>query len=291
MNTWKGVMLRLMATGLFACMALCVKKASVEAPVGQVVFWRSSIAIIPILIYLMCIGVFPEALKTRNWKGHIERSAYGCLAMFFSFISLAYLPLSLAAIFGFLAPLLAIPIAVVLLDERPSTFLVGMVIVGFAGVIISLYPSLESPEVTRATLLGSLSGVAMAAITAIAKIKIKTLTQTEHAGSIAFFFALVCSLVGGATSFWGWTDIAFESMVWLVGAGLFGGIAHVMMTEAIARAPISTLAVFEYTAVLWALSMDYGFFGDLPDPVSVFGIALTLFAVLIVLRSREVRMA
>ena len=291
MNIWNGVLLRLIATGLFACMSLCVKKASIEAPVGQIVFWRSSVALIPIVIYLMCIGVFPTALKTRNWKGHLERSIYGCLAMFFSFISLSYLPLSLAAIFGFLAPLLAIPIAAVLLGERPSSFLIAMVIVGFTGVMISLYPSLESPEVTRATLLGSLSGLAMAAITAIAKIKIKKLTQTEHAGSIAFYFALICSLAGGVTSVWGWADMTMESMAWLVGAGLFGGAAHVVMTEAIARAPVSTLAVFEYTAVLWALSMDYGFFGEMPDLVSVSGIALTLIAVLIVLRSREVRMA
>lgn len=283
MTPWKGIVLRLIATGLFAGMALCVKKASADTPVGQIVFWRSSVALIPIIAYLLYLNVFPAALKTKNWVGHLERSLYGCLAMFLSFISLAYLPLSLAAIFGFLAPLLAIPMAAVYLHERPSFYLIVMVFIGFLGVLVTLYPSLEPTNlnhttITHTALLGSIAGLLMAVVTAFAKVKIKQLTKTEHAGSIAFYFALACSLIGGLTSFWSWAALDISTLFWLIGAGLFGGIAHVVMTEAIARVSISTLAVFEYTAIFWALGLDYSFFGDIPDPVSLIGILMIVIA-------------
>lgn len=285
MNAWKGILLRLLATGLFAGMALCVKKASADAPVGQIVFWRSSIALIPILLYLIWLKAFPFALKTRHWRGHLSRSLYGCLAMFLSFISLAYLPLSLATALGFLAPLLAIPLAALVLGERPSGYLIMMVFVGFIGVLVILYPAFESPEVTQATLLGSIAGLAMAMTTAVAKVKIKQLTQTEHSGSIAFYFALTCSLLGLATAVFGWAPLEQQVLVWLIGAGLLGGAAHVVMTEAMARTSISTLAVFEYSAILWTLGLDYSFFGSLPDPVAMIGILIIIFAGVSVLRS------
>lgn len=267
-------------------MALCVKKASTDASVGQIVFWRSSIALLPIIFYLMWLKVFPIALKTKNLKGHLERSLYGCLAMFLSFISLAYLPLSLAAALGFLAPLMAIPIAAIILGERPSSYLVSMVILGFFGVLVILYPSLESPELTKATLLGCLAGLLMALTTAFTKVKIKQLTQTEHAGSIAFYFALICSLLGLLTSGFGWASLKMDMFIWLIGAGLFGGTAHVVMTEAIAKTSVSTLAVFEYTAIFWALGFDYSFFGELPDPIAILGATIIVFSGLAVIKTK-----
>ena len=52
-NVWTGIGLRLAATALFAVMSLFVRMASLEAPVGQIMFWRSSVAILPIILYLM----------------------------------------------------------------------------------------------------------------------------------------------------------------------------------------------------------------------------------------------
>ncbi|WP_202931284.1 DMT family transporter [Oceanospirillum linum] len=295
--SWKGIWLRLLASALFAGMALCVKKAATEAPVGQIVFWCSSVALIPIVFYLVYLRVFPLALKTKNWRGHLERSAYGCLAMFFSFISLAYLPLTLASIFGFLAPMLAIPMAALYLGEHPGGHLIAMVLMGFFGVLITLYPMLESPEMSQATLLGSAAGLIMAIVTALAKVKIKQLTQTEHPGSIAFYFALTCSGVGGATvlagdvtTSWQWAELTTQSVVWLLGAGFLGGLAHVIMTEAVARASVSTLAVFEYSAIFWALSLDFIFFGDVPGLLSLLGVSIIITAGLNIIRRQNTRM-
>ncbi|MCA1939674.1 MAG: DMT family transporter [Caenispirillum bisanense] len=275
--TGSGIALRLAATGLFAVMSLCVRLASVEAPVGQIVFYRSAYALLPIMAYLAWRKQLPSGLKTRRFGGHVKRSLLGCAAMVFSFTSLAHLPLALAVALGFLAPLLVVPAAVLWLRERPGIIVIGAACVGFIGVALMLVPAFEGPSLNRDTLIGVIAGLAMALTTAAAKVQIKVLTATEPAGAIAFYFAVVCALAGLATWPFGWVSPSGTSLIYLIGAGFAGGFAHIAMTEALARAPASTLAPFEYTAMVWALAFDTLIFDQLPAPISLLG-ALAILA-------------
>jgi drug/metabolite transporter (DMT)-like permease len=101
-GTSSGIALRLLATLFFSLMSLSVRLASVEAPVGQIVFWRSAVALVPILVYLALRGQLRHGLRTERPLGHVKRSLYGCAAMFFSFLSIAHLPLALATALSFL---------------------------------------------------------------------------------------------------------------------------------------------------------------------------------------------
>jgi drug/metabolite transporter (DMT)-like permease len=188
-----GIALRLAATFLFMAMTLFVRLASTEAPVGQIVFHRSAWALVPIVLYLMWQRQFAEALATRRPGGHVRRSLYGCVAMFFSFVSLAHLPLALAAALGFLAPLLAVPVAAMALRERPGWLVWCAALAGFGGVLLMLAPAFQGPARDTATLIGVSTGLAMALTTVAAKVEIKRLTETEAPGTIAFYFALVCA--------------------------------------------------------------------------------------------------
>lgn len=282
-NVPAGIGLRLAATGFFAGMSLFVRLASLEAaPVGQIVFFRSAGALVPIVLYLTWQGQFPTGLRTRRPGRHLKRSFYGCLAMFFSFISLAHLPLALASALGFLAPLLVIPFAMVFLGERPSRILVAASLLGFAGVGLMLAPGLTGPALDQSTIIGVMAGLAMAVTTAAAKVEIKVLTATEPPGTIAFYFALVCAIAGLASAPFGWIAAEGNALLFLIGAGLFGGLAHIAMTEAVARAPASTLAPFEYTAMLWALGFDLIVFEMLPPTIGLLGAAVVIVAALLV---------
>lgn len=273
-----GIALRLAATFLFMLMTLFVRLASAEAPVGQIVFHRSAWALVPILVYLVWQRQFPEALATRCPAGHVRRSLYGCVAMFFSFISLAFLPLALAAALGFLAPLLAVPVAAMALRERPTSQVWLAAVAGFGAVVLMLVPAFRGPTLETGTLIGIAAGLAMAVTTVAAKVEIKRLTATEAPGTIAFYFALVCGACGLATLPFGWADVSDAGLAWLVASGLAGGLAHICMTEAIARAPVSTLAPFEYTAMVWALLFDLLIFALLPTPLGLAGMVVIVGA-------------
>ncbi|MBP2307601.1 EamA family transporter [Azospirillum melinis] len=266
-----GIMLRLVSAGLFVVMSLFVRLASAEAPVGQIVFFRSAFAIPPIVAYLMWRRQFPSALRTRQPVGHLKRNFYGGMAMVLSFVSLAYLPLALATALGFLAPLLAVPAAMLFLRERPGAVAIGAALIGFAGVLLMLVPAFEGPTPDHGTLIGVAAGLAMAFATAAGRVQIKTLTATEAPGTIAFYFALLCALGGLASWPFGWVTPSGFSLACLIGAGVSGGLAHITMTEAMARASVSTQAPFDYTAMLWALILDAAIFGVLPSPVSLAG--------------------
>ncbi len=273
-----GIALRLVATFLFALMSLSVQLASVEAPVGQVVFWRSAVALVPILAYLAWRGQLPQGLKTQRPLGHLKRSLYGCIAMFLSFVSIANLPLALATALSFLAPLVVVPAAILLLRERPGPIVIGASLVGFLGVGLMLWPAFSGPTLGLTTLIGVAAGLACAATTALTKVEIKRLTETEAPAAIAFYFAVICAAGGLVTWPFGWADVGPQVLMALVASGLFGGLAHIAMTEALARAPASTLAPFEYSAMLWALLFDLVIFGLLPHSLALGGAALIVVA-------------
>lgn len=281
-STANGIVLRLVATLLFTLMSLSVRLASVEAPTGQIVFWRSAVALIPILLYLMWRGQLPGGLRTARPMGHLMRSLLGGAAMFFSFISLAHLPLVLATALGFLAPLMVVPAAIVFLKERPGPVVITASIAGFIGVLVMLWPAFEGPTLDRSTLIGVCAGIAMAVVTAAAKVQIKALTATEAPGAIAFYFALVCSILGLLTWPLGWASPTGSALLALIASGLFGGLAHIAMTEALARAPASTLSPFEYTALLWAVLFDIVIFSVLPTALGLVGAALIVLAAMAV---------
>lgn len=273
-----GIGLRLLATLFFSLMSLSVRIASFEAPVGQIVFWRSAVAMVPILAYLAWRGQLRHGLKTERPLGHIKRSLYGCAAMFFSFLSIAHLPLAMATALSFLAPLIGVPIAVAVLGERPGIIVVAATLIGFVGVGLMLWPAMAGPELAVGTVIGVGAGLACAATTALAKTEIKRLTTTEAPAAIAFYFAVVCAACGLATWPFGWANVGHTALLALITSGLFGGFAHIAMTEAVARAPVSTLAPFEYTAMIWALLFDLALFALWPEPISLIGALLIVVA-------------
>ena len=283
-----GILLRLASTGLFAVMSLTVRAASFEAPVGQIVFFRSAFALPVIVGWMLWEGQLPSALRTKRPWGHVRRSLLGGTSMVLSFVSLAHLPLASATALGFVAPLLLVPAAALFLAEKPGPVIWIATLAGFGGVLAMLAPAFDGGELDGATMIGVGAGLAMAVTTAAAKVQIKSLTRTEAPGSIALWFAVVSSLIGSASLPLGWIVPSGATLAWLIASGLAGGLAHVTMTEALARAPASTLAPFEYTGLLWALVFDLLVFAVLPPVLGLLG-ATTIVAAAAVVAGVEHR--
>ncbi|WP_122072709.1 DMT family transporter [Pseudophaeobacter sp. EL27] len=260
-----GIVLRIGATFFFTVMVIFVKLLADEVPLGQVVFFRSAVALIPLVLFLMWTRDFPSGLRTKRPLAHILRCLLGCTALFASFASLKYLPLAHASIIGYLAPILAVILARFLLGEQVNSKRWFAVVLGFAGMLVLVVPSFRSAELDKAYLIGVALAFAMAVFTAGAKIQIRSLAQTENAGAIAFYFALTCACAGAISVFWGWISPDPLQLAYLCGAGVAGGIAHIMMTLALQHSEISKLAPFEYLSLIFAVIADFLLFGFLPD--------------------------
>lgn len=272
----QGIALRIAAGMLFVAMGGCVKAVSDAVPLGQIVFFRSFVAMAPLLVFLWWRAELPSGLRTRRPWGHALRSTFGAAAMFTSFAAIARLGVAEAVLLGYLAPLFLTVLAVLILGERLTpTRLLGLVL-GSAGVLVLTMPELLAAgggwDARR--LMGLGLGVASAMLTAGALLQIRRLGRTESPGAIAFYFALVCTLAGLATAPLGWVMPQGPTLWLLIAAGLLGGLAHITMTLSFTLAEASALAPFEYLTLIWAVLIDLVLFGTPIGPV--FAVALPL---------------
>lgn len=271
-----GIALRLLSGLLFAAMVVAVKAVSEDAPLGEIVFFRSAFALIPLVIFLWIRGEFPGGLKTKRPWGHILRSAFGAIAMFTSFASIARLPIAEATLIGYLSPVLTAVAAVALLGERMTPFRIGGLALGLAGVVVLVWPDLDGGTGDARRLAGLGFGVATAVLTALALTVTRNLVRTESPGAVAFWFAVSSAGAGLITYSESWIVPSGSVLAWLVCAGLFGGFAHIAMTVAFRYAEASRLAPFEYVALLWPVLADLLIFKLPLAPVFFLALPLVL---------------
>lgn len=255
-NPRLAIGLRILSGVLFAGMLVCVKAVSADAPLGEIVFYRSAFALIPLVIFLWIRREFPGGLATTRPGAHFLRASFGAMAMFASFAAIARLNVAEAILVAQLSPILMAIAAVVLLSERLTRWRISGLALGFAGVVVLVWPELGGRSPDAARLTGFLIGVLGAALTAFALIMVRSLNRSESPGAIAFYFALASMIGGLLTLPWGWTSPDSWTLLMLIGAGLFGGVAHIAMTLAFRYAEASRIAPFEYVALLWPVLAD-----------------------------------
>lgn len=255
-NPSLAISLRIFSGILFAGMLICVKAVSADVPLGEIVFFRSAIALIPLVIFLWIRREFPHGLATKRPVAHLLRASFGALAMFASFAAIARLNVAEAILIAQLSPILMAMSAVILLSERLTRWRIGGLTLGFAGVIVLVWPELGGRDPDAARLVGFAMGLLAAALTAFALILVRSLNKSESPGAIAFYFA-IASMVGGLVTYpWGWVSPDAWTSTLLIGAGLFGGFAHIAMTLAFRYAEASRIAPVEYVALLWPVLAD-----------------------------------
>jgi drug/metabolite transporter (DMT)-like permease len=290
MNNARGIAFKLISTVLFAVMATLVRYLGSRYPVGQLVFFRSAFAIIPVVVVYAFRGELAAMLRTGRPLGQLGRGTISIGGMFFNFGALARLPLVEANAISFTAPLFTVVLSVFILKERVRIYRWSAVLIGFLGVLVMLLPHFGvSTAVAGAA--GTV-GVAMAFAAAVCNagnvIQTRRLTQSETTQSIVFYFSIICALAGLATLPFGWLAPTWGELAALVTMGLLGGTAHIFLTESYRNATASVVAPFDYTAMIWALLLGYLVFGELPAAIVYLGAAIVMAAGLFVIwRERQ----
>lgn len=113
-----GIFLRVLSGIVFALMMVCIKALSNLLPLGEIVFFRSFFAIIPLVIFMVLQGDFPKGLKTKYPLRHFKRSVFGATAMFTFFAAIQLLPLAEATMLYYLSPVMLLILSVVYWENR-----------------------------------------------------------------------------------------------------------------------------------------------------------------------------
>jgi drug/metabolite transporter (DMT)-like permease len=267
-----GIALKLLSVLLFAVMSALIRGVGDKVPVGQVVFFRSAFAIVPVVIIYAARRELMTALRTEHPFGHLTRGAISVVGMFLSFAALARLPLVDTTAISFAAPLITVALAALILKERVRAYRWTAVAVGFFGVIVMLTPYLDLGDaVATGPAIGALLALLAAFCNSGTAIQTRRLTVTETTTAIVFYFSSFCALAGLLTLPFGWHLPTELELAKLVGIGVLAGVAHILLTEGYRFAPASLLAPFEYTAMVWAFVLGYVLFGEIPTPVILLG--------------------
>src|ERR1700744_6518097 len=158
MNTGRGIVLKLISAVLFAVMSALIRYLGARYPIGEVVFYRSAFALVPVLAVYAWRGELAATVRTDSPFGQASRGALSIVGMFCNFGALARLPLIEANAISFTSPLFGVALAALVLKERVRIYRWSAVIIGFLGVLVVLSPHLSGEEL--AIMLASATSVA-----------------------------------------------------------------------------------------------------------------------------------
>jgi len=297
MNTGKGIGLKLISAVLFAVMSALIRYLGARYPIGEVVFYRSAFAIVPVMAVYAWRGELAAVVRTERPLGQAGRGAISIVGMFCNFGALARLPLIEANAISFTSPLVSVALAALILKERVRIYRWSAVTIGFIGVLVVLAPHFSGDELTIAmasatSVAGVIYAVAGSVTNAGTMIQTRHLTKSETTSSIVFYFSLSCALAGLATWPFGWISPTGGEFLALISVGMLGGTGHIVLTESYRYASASVVAPFDYTTMIWALLLGYVMFGETPTLMIVAGSAIIAAAGLFVIwRERQLAVA
>lgn len=283
MNQEIGIGLKVGATLCATLMIASVKALGGAIPTGEVVFFRSAFALVPLGIWLAVQGDIVAMVRTRHLGGHLIRGISGTGGMFFSYLAVVYLPLADAVALGYAAPLITVVLAAILLKEKIRIYRWSAVVAGLVGVLVMLSPNLmkdrSAGDLGSTLLIGTAFGLTAAMFSALSSVQIRHLASTEKPGAIVLYFSLMTTVIGLSTAAFGWTPPSLTQTALLVASGVLGGAAQILVTVSLRYAPASLLAPFDYATLVWSTLIGALVLGEkLPGPTVMIGAVIVAAA-------------
>lgn len=269
-----GIALKMISVTVFVGMSSFIK-ASGDVPAGQIVFFRSFFAIFPIFVFLAVRRQLAGAFHTTRPVSHVLRGLVGVASMSLSFFGLTRLPLPEAITLNYAQPLVVVVFSAIFMGEIVRVFRWSAVGIGFLGVVIVAWPKLTlfagAEPLGQGEAVGVVAILCAATISAVAVLLVRRLVQSEKSATIVLWFSSTSAVVGLLSFPFGWTALTPAQAMFLIAAGICGGVGQILMTESYRHADMSTIAPFEYTSMILAILVGYFAFGDIPTVYTIVG--------------------
>ena len=290
-NPLTGILLKVCSVAVLMGLTSSIKALGDSIPIGEMLFFRSFLALIPIFVWLAWRGDFPRALHTNRPLGHVWRALAGVCAMGLMFTALGLLPLTEVVAITYAAPLFITLFAALFLGERIRLYRMAAVALGFAGVLLVMLPRLTAfgdPAAGASEALGALAALCAAVFMGLAQTFVRGLSKIETTAAIVFWFTLASTLMTALTLPFAWVTPNTEQMLLLCTGGLAGGVGQILLTSSYRYAEAAVIAPFEYVSMVLAIAVGWFVFGEAPTWLVISGAGLvTLAGILIIWRERQ----
>jgi len=274
---------------LFAVMDATMKRASLASDVYDAMLFRSLIGTMLLFpLWRAGGGHWPTRQVLRL---HTTRSMVVTAMALLWFWGLVRLPLAEAIAISFIAPLIALYLAAVLLHERVGGRAIAGSVLGLAGVVVISAGDLAGQNGHAA------QGAGIAAILASAVLYgwnlIIQRQQAQLAGprEVAFFQGLLVGLILLLAAPWLAHRPSPEALGLTAAAAVLAAASLMLLSWAYARSEAPLLLPTEYSAFIWAALMGWLWFGERLDAATLLGGALIVAGCLTAARGTPVRHA
>ncbi len=293
-----GILCLLVGLAVFSVQDLILKLLSGRYPLYEIMLVRGLVGL-PLLLLMVRAEGGLRLLVTPGLPAMLLRGVVMFVAYAAFYLALAALPLPTSVALYFSGPLFITLLSVLVLGERVGLIGWGAVCVGFAGVMVILRPG--NGLFDWASLLPVLSGLTYG----IAMIAARRMGANESAGAMAFWgnAVLLSAAAGMALAFSGgssgeglhpslaflmrgWEPLAAADLGLMAVTGVVAAAGLWLLTSAYRLAEASTVAPFEYTAMIWGVVWGWTIWGEWPDALGWLGIAAIIGAGLVMAVAR-----
>ena len=227
----------------FGTMNALVKWTSVNADVWMIIFIRSLVIALAVIIFARFRGT---SLKMNDPKKMFLRCLVGLIAMVLYFSALSLIPIGQAVTLQYTAPLFVALLSGSLIREKVSTSVLISLFTAFIGIILIVSPDLDSIDPNALLALGS------GLFAGLAYIFVRDLRKTDSPSTVVFWFAafsVAGSVIQAAPEL---TNLTWEMLAALVGIGVGAGGGQVGITMAYHQANAAWVSAFSYLTVIIA---------------------------------------
>ena len=271
-----GVIWMIIATFFFAFMGMFVKLGSPYFSEIELVFYRSFISLIFIILIIVNKKI---SLKTNFKKLHFYRSFVGFLSLLAFFYAISHLPLSTAISLNYTSPLFVALLITFFLNKKPSFYVCCLLLIGFFGAFLILKPTLIGNS-AFAGFIGLLSGFGAG----LAYLFMAQLGKVNEPDTrVVFYFTLLSSICAGLLMLLEDTNLEIFQHWWLLlGLGVSATIAQLALTKAYRVGNTLKNAGLSYLTILFSSILGLIVFFETLDVLSLVGILLIIISGIVV---------
>ncbi len=256
-------MLAAAGIGTFSLMDVAMKDLALSIGTYNAVMWRNCLG--ALFMGLLFIGTRQKWPPAHILKIHLWRGMVASVMSISFFWSLTKLPFAEAIGLSFIAPVIALYLAAVMLGETIGREAIWASLAGLGGVVIIMAGRL-SGQYTNGHLWGAAAVLFSAVVFAYNLILARKQAQVAGPIEIAFFQNLFVAATLSFAAPWFLQPIGAAHVPLIGGAAILSIISLLLLSWAYARAEAQILIPVEYTAFVWAALFGWLFFAE---PVTV----------------------
>jgi len=270
--TARGALWMVAASAAFAIQAAIVKHVGLRLDPFVIAVFNAFFGLILMLPVVMREG--RDVLITKRPIMHLIRGLVGAGGLIGFVYSMVHLPLADATAIAFTKPLFGVLLAGFLLAERVGWQRWLATALGFAGVLFIVRPG--SAELELAHLVALIGALCAADVI----ILVKKLQKTERNATIMIYFAFVSCLVCLVPAAMAWTTPSLREFALLAVVASLTLVLQYCTLRAYRIADASAVVPYDYMRLIFAATLGYLIFAELPDHWTLAGIGIICIATL-----------